>query len=428
VAQSSSKRVKILFLSQFFTPEPFFKALPFARGLARRGHSVEVLTGFPNYPGGRVYPGYRIRPWQTEYLDGIRVTRVALYPSHDQSAISRAFNYASFALSASALGPFLASRPDVVYVYHPPATVGLPACILKMFKGVPFVYDIQDLWPDTIATSGMMTNSLVLNGLKRWCSFVYRQADHLTVLSPGFRRALIGRGVPEDKISVIYNWCDEDNIRPQGRDEALAQRLGLSGRFNVIFAGTMGVAQGLDAVLEAAAICAPINPAVQFVFVGGGIEKARLEAKAQGSPNVLFLPRQPAGEISSLLALADLLLVHLKDDPLFRMTIPSKTQAFLAASKPILMAVSGDAADLVERAQAGITVQPENAAEIAQAILQMARLHPDRLREMGSRGRSFYLREMSMDAGIQRFEQLFLTVAGQAQKLAPPQSHIQSTP
>lgn len=238
----------------------------------------------------------------------------------------------------------------------------------------------------------------------------------------------MGRGVPEDKISVIYNWCDEENIHPQARDEALAQRLGLAGRFNVIFAGTMGVAQALDAVLEAAAICAPINPAIQFVFVGGGIDRARLEAKAAGRPNVLFLPRQPADEISSLLALADVLLVHLKDDPLFRMTIPSKTQAFLASSKPILMAVSGDAAELVERAQAGITVQPANAAEIAQAVLQMARLHPDRLREMGSRGRSFYLREMSMEAGVQRFEQLFLTLSGQDEKLAPPHSHIQSTP
>ncbi|MGH9645557.1 MAG: glycosyltransferase family 4 protein, partial [Bryobacteraceae bacterium] len=173
--------MKILLLSQFFTPEPFFKALPFAKGLARRGHRVEVLTGFPNYPGGRVYPGYHIRPWQREQMDGIPVTRVALYPSHDQSALRRAVNYASFAMSASLLGPFFAGRPDVVYVYHPPATAGLPACVLKLFKGVPFVYDIQDLWPDTIGTSGMMSSPAVFGAVARWCSFVYRHASHLTV-------------------------------------------------------------------------------------------------------------------------------------------------------------------------------------------------------------------------------------------------------
>jgi glycosyltransferase involved in cell wall biosynthesis len=297
-----------------------------------------------------------------------------------------------------------------------------------LLKNVPFVYDIQDLWPDTISASNMMSNSFILRGLNSWCSFVYRQADHLTVLSQGFRRTLIERGVPEAKISLIYNWCDEENIRPQDRDEGLAQRLRLIGRFNVMYAGTMGPAQALDSVLEAAAFCATANPKIQFVFVGGGIERADLEAKAARSPNVLFLPHQSTREISSLLALADVLLVHLKDDPLFRMTIPSKTQAFLAASKPILMAVSGDAADLVQRAQAGVTVGPENAREIAQAVLGMAQLAPDRLAEMGSRGRAFYLREMSMEAGIRRFEELFLTVSQQGRKLALPQDHIRSTP
>ena len=357
------------------------------------------------------------------------MTRVALYPSHDQSAIRRTLNYASFALSASILGPFLCGRPDVIYVYHPPATAGLPACVLKSFKGIPFVYDIQDLWPDSIATSDMMSSSLILRGLGRWCSFVYRHADHLTVLSPGFQRALIERGVPENKVSMIYNWCDEENIRPQNRDEGLAQRLGLAGRFNVMFAGTMGITQALDTALEAAGLCASSNPAIQFVFVGGGVERLRLEAKAAGSPNVRFLARQPIHEMSSTLALADVLLVHLKDAPLFRITIPSKTQAFLAAAKPILMAVSGDAADVVKRAQAGITVQPENAHEMADAVLQMARLEPDRLREMGCSGRSFYLREMSMEAGIQRFERLFRAVAsGAAKPGLPSESRAQNTP
>jgi glycosyltransferase involved in cell wall biosynthesis len=402
--------VRILFLSQFFSPEPFFKALPFATALARRGHAVEALTGFPNYPGGRLYPGYRLRAWQRETLEGIPITRVALYPSHDRSPIRRALNYTSFALSAAVAGPFLVGRPDVAYVYHPPATVGLPAWALKTLKGVPFVYDIQDLWPDSIAASEMMTDSMALGAIRKWCSFVYRQAHHLTVNSPGLRGVLASRGVPEDKISVVYNWCDERNIRPVEPDEGLRLRLGLNGSFVVMFAGTMGMAQGLDVILDAAALCAPINPSIRFVFVGGGVERARLEAKSAGASNVLFLPARPMEEVSGLLALADVQLVHLRDNPLFRITIPSKTQASMAAAKPLLMAVAGDAAELVRRSGAGLTAPPENAPEIARALLEMARLSPIRLREMGLQGRSFYVQHMSMEVGIALYEQLFQSV------------------
>lgn len=413
--------MNILFLSQFFTPEPFFKALPFAKGLARRGHHVEVLTGFPNYPGGKLYPGYRVRAWQVEELDGIRITRLPIYPSHDRSVLRRCLNYSSFALSASMLGPFFAGRPDAVYVYHPPITTGLAACTLRLLKGTPFVYDIQDLWPDTITStfSGDWSPSL-LGALARVCSLVYRQAAHLTVVSPGFRRTLIERGVAADKITVMYNWCDEDSIYPAARDEDLARRLGLSGQFNIMFAGNMGLAQSLDTVLQAAQLCSDRDPRIQFVLVGGGIERERLEATARGLalPNVRFLPQQPMEEMAPLLALADVLLVHLKDDPLFRITIPSKTQTVLAAAKPALMALTGDAAALVERAQAGIVIPPENPREMAEAALTMARMNPAHLQEMGRRGRAFYLRELSMEAGIERFERLFQAVAGHTPRTA----------
>ncbi|MGH9647257.1 MAG: glycosyltransferase, partial [Bryobacteraceae bacterium] len=203
---------------------------------------------------------------------------------------------------------------------------------------------------------------------------------------------------------------------PQARDEDLARCLGLAGRFNIMFAGTMGTVQALDSVLDAAKLCAASNLRIQFVFVGGGVERPRLEEKAARAPNVLFLPAQPMHAMSPLLALADVLLVHLKDDPLFRITIPSKTQAFLAAAKPLLMAASGDASDIVKQAQAGVLVQPENPRAIADAALELARLDPDRLREMGASGRSFYLREMSMETGIQSFERVFQTVVSPAAK------------
>ncbi len=394
--------MRILILSQFFAPEPDFKGLPFARELVRRGHEVEVLTGFPNYPGGKLYPGYRVWPWRREIIDGIAVNRVPLYPSHDRSAVRRAANYLSFAASASLLGPWLAKKPDVVYAYHPPATVGLPAMVLRALRGCPVVYDVQDLWPDTVASSRMMSNQWLVSALGRWCRLVYRRMDRIVVLSPGLRETLIGRGVAAEKIDVIYNWADEAGLRGAACSAdgchahacrghvAMAQHAShahdkrghgtltcqvgigaqLAGRFNVVFAGTMGLVQTLDTALEAARVCAATVPDARFVFVGGGVDKARLEqrAKEMRLPNALFLPRQPMEAVGAILSLADAALVHLKDDPLFRITIPSKTQAYLALGRPVLMAVAGDAAELIARSGGGVTCPPENPAALAAAV------------------------------------------------------------
>lgn len=392
--------MRILMVTQWFDPEPAFKGLTFAKELALRGHQVEVLTGFPNYPGGKLYPGYRVRLWQREIMDGIPVLRVPLYPSHDRSSIGRALNYVSFALSAS-IGCTLLARPDVIYAYHPPATIGLPALVAKALLRAPVVYDIQDLWPDTIAATGMVSNGLLLRILGYWCRFVYRSADRLVVLSPGFKKALVNRGVPAKKIDVIYNWCNEGSI---GSATASA----VSSRFTVLFAGTMGFAQALDSVLEAANVCAQTVPEARFVFVGGGIDRDRLERRAAelNLKNVEFRPRVPMNEMGKVFAEADVLLVHLKNDPLFRITIPSKTQAYLAAGKPVLMAVAGDAADLIQHAGGGVACLPENPTEIASAVERLASLDPMSRAAMGKAGRSFYLRELSLAAGVSSFERV----------------------
>ena len=401
--------MRILILSQFFSPEPDLKGVPFARELMRRGHEVEVLTGYPNYPGGKLYPGYRMQPWGREIIDGIAVNRVPLYPSHDRSTLRRAANYASFALSAAALGPFLVERPDVVYVYHPPVTVGLPAMAVRALHGCPLVYDVQDLWPDTVASSGMMANRGLKAALGRWCQWVYSKVDRIAVLSPGFRKTLIRRGVAADKIDVIYNWADEANLRGDGHPEDRRHELGMAGRFNVVFAGTMGLVQKLDTILEAARICAATAPDVQFVFVGGGVDKARLEQLAGKLqlPNVRFLPRQPMQAIGGILALADALLVHLQDDPLFRITIPSKTQAYLAMGRPILMAVAGDAARLVEQSGGGVNCPPEDPAALAEAVRRLRATSQPERDAMGRRGRAFYDRHLSLAVGAEKFERMF---------------------
>src|ERR1035437_8715454 len=222
VARSAKNSMKILFLTQWFEPEPTFKGLLFARELAARGHEVEVLTGFPNYPGGHIYPGYRIRPWVREQIDGISILRVALYPSHDKSAFGRVLNYVSFAISAALIGTVLIKKPDVVYVYHPPATIGFAAVALGLLRRVPYVFDICDLWPDTVEASGMLSNSVALRLLGKWCNFVYRRARHIVVVSPGFKQKLVDRGVPPVKIDIIHNWCPDTTIQPTAPNPELA--------------------------------------------------------------------------------------------------------------------------------------------------------------------------------------------------------------
>lgn len=396
-------------LTQWFDPEPTFKGLAFAKELARRGHAVEVLTGFPNYPGGKLYDGYKIRFFHREVMDGIPVIRVPLYPSHDGSAFKRIANYVSFALSSAFLGVLLVKPADVMYVYHPPATVGLAAAAISMLRGVPFVYDIQDLWPDTLTATGMLNNCTALQIVDKICLFTYRRAKRLVVLSPGFKERLVERGVPADKVDVIYNWCDEENMNRNNDHEGLAEKLGFAGKFNIVFAGTMGKAQALDAVLDAAALVSDRLPLVRFVFIGGGIEVTNLKQKTEreGLSNVIFLSRRPVNEIGLILNLADVLLVHLRNDALFGITIPSKTQAYLASGKPILMAVPGDASDLIKQTKAGITCKSEDVAGLAAAVVELYNMPKDKLNAMGENGRRFYEKELSLSVGVSKFESLF---------------------
>jgi lipopolysaccharide/colanic/teichoic acid biosynthesis glycosyltransferase/glycosyltransferase involved in cell wall biosynthesis len=406
--------MKILILTQWFEPESTFKGLLFAKELAARGHEVQVLTGYPNYPGGVLYPGYRIRPWMRETLDGIDVLRVALYPSHDNSGLHRAFNYLSFSLSAAVFGTALIRKPDVIYVYHPPITVGLAAAVIGIFRRTPFVYDIQDLWPDTVAASGMMTNRAAL-GLLGWaCKFVYRRANHITVLSPGFKETLVNRGVPPEKVDVIYNWCDEASMAPH---DGPRMQLAETGRFCILFAGMMGRAQGIESVLNAAQICRTTAPSAEFIFIGGGVDRSRLESMAgqMELSNVRFLPLQPMSAMGNILADADALLVHLKDDPLFRITIPSKTQAYLVAGKPIIMGVRGDAADLVRRSNSGVFCEPGNPQSIADAVKELVDSGVERLTAMGRSGRAFYDCELSLSRGVSKFEGVFNAIVLAAQ-------------
>jgi glycosyltransferase involved in cell wall biosynthesis len=298
----------------------------------------------------------------------------------------------------------------VIYVYHPPATVGVSAALISILRGIPFVYDIQDLWPDTLCATGMIKNRFLLKVIGRVCDWIYSKASHIVVLSPGFRERLICRGVDGDKVTVIYNWCDEVVLGlPKPTEVDLSF---MDGYFNVVFAGNMGRAQSLSAVIEAASIVAELNEQVQFVFVGDGLEVNTLERLAQKLclRNVRFIPQVPMSEVGSILARAQALLVHLKDDPLFPITIPSKTQAYLAIGKPIIMGVRGNAADLIRSAGAGLLCEPENPRSIAESVIDLSRMPLEVRAEMGKKGMEFYSKELSLDIGVSKFIRVFARV------------------
>jgi colanic acid biosynthesis glycosyl transferase WcaI len=399
--------VKVLLLTQWFDPEPTFKGMVFARELVRQGFEVEVLTGFPNYPSGKIYPGYAVKWIQKELIDGVQVTRVPLYASHDSSAMKRIANYGSFACSALIYGLFCAKKIDVIYAYHPPLTTGLTATLLRLIRRVPVVYDIQDMWPDTLRATGMLNSESALGVISKVCDWVYARLDHLVVLSPGFQRLLIERGVPHSKITVIYNWADV---------QALAKKTPLidstlidSAKFNVVFAGNMGKAQALDSVLKAALIVSKVDLNVQFVFIGAGLELEHLKSHAAelGLTNICFIPPVSMIEVGGFLRKADVLLVHLKADPLFEITIPSKTQAYMSVGKPLLMAVNGDAADLLRESGAGVVVSSQDESALANAILGLAKLPKAELVAMGDNASNYYSQHLSVEVGVGKFAKIF---------------------
>jgi colanic acid biosynthesis glycosyl transferase WcaI len=398
-------------LTQWFDPEPTYKGLVFARELLRQGFDVEVVTGFPNYPGGKLYPGYKIQFIRCEVIDGVRLTRIPLYPSHNESIPGRIFNYISFALSALIYCVFMAKKPDVMYAYHPPLTVGIVASLIRLFRRVPVVYDIQDMWPDTLRATGMVSNVRILNVVGRICQIVYSSVDRIVVLSSGFRRLLIERGVTERKVDVIYNWCDEESIvNPVG--DAPKDFPG-SDRFTIVFAGTMGKAQALNSVLDAAKIIQLKAPKICFLFIGGGIELGKLKDMAYEMKlnNVFFLHAVPMAEIGGVLGKADALLVHLRKDPLFTITIPSKTQAYMAVGKPLLMAVEGDVVDLVKVADCGVIAEPENPESIAEAAIKIYSMSTSERNAMADRGKKYYWSYLSLRVGVEKFAAIFKKVA-----------------
>jgi glycosyltransferase involved in cell wall biosynthesis len=382
--------MRILFITQWFEPEPAFKGVAFAAALKARGHAVEVATAFPNYPGGKVYPGYRIRPYRRETMMGVLVHRLAIWPSHDRSSIGRIANYLSFFASVLLFGLLRGSRYDLVYVYHPPIMPAAAAAIFCRLYGRPLVVEIQDLWPDSVAASGM-AGGRISALLGRLCDFVYRRAARIIPQSDRMRDRLLERGVPAAKLRRIYNWSTYspavgDDDMPVAVDDAFKDR------FNIVYGGNLGQAQALDSLIDAAALASAHYASIHLHLFGNGIERAALAAHAERTAprNVTLHGPVDRQVMDRIFDLADVLAVQLKDDALYTITIPSKVQHYLACGRPIVAGLSGEAADLLRASGAVILCPPQDVAAMANAICRIASMTPPERAAMGARGRQYY--------------------------------------
>lgn len=417
-----------MFLSITFDPEPgAMHGLPLARWMREHGgFDVEVLTAIPWYPQGHYYhDGYRVRPFQRETMEGVPVMRVPLLPSHDSSAMRRVATYVSFMLSAALFGAPRIRRPDVVFYFDNLPTTGLLAWLIARATGARTVQHIADLWPDTVTESGMIRNravrALVAAVIHRWCRFLYRRHARISVLSHGFKRLLVERGVPAERIGVVFNWAYEDRFFPTPPDQAVAERLGLAGKLNLVYGGNLGPLQHLETLIRGAALFRDLAN-VQLVIAGAGPREEALRALVAelALPNVRLLGRLEMREMNALNALSDAMIVHLRDLPFMRSTIPGKTQVALACGRPVLMGAGGDATSIVEEAEAGITFTSDEAQSFARAVRAFAALPAEDRAAMGERGRRYYEREMSLDVGASRMHAIFRGALRPARAAALP--------
>jgi colanic acid biosynthesis glycosyl transferase WcaI len=388
--------MRILYLTQWFEPEPnIVKGIAFVRGLEAAGHEVTVVTGLPNYPTGRLYPGYRVRLLQHEVISGVRVVRLPLYPSHDGSSLRRSLNFLSFFISGL-LYCLLRRRPyDIAYVYHPPITVGLAAAIAGLIRPLRFVLDVQDLWPDTLPATGMTGGAALARIIGPLCAFVYRRSAAILVPSEGIKRALIERRVPAAKLALVLNWANFEHL-------PALQTVQPEGAFSIVYAGNLGRAQGLETLIAAAAIIQREREDIRICIYGDGVEADRLARLARDMEITIlsFEGRRSAEEIAGFLSRARALVMHLADKPLFSITIPSKTQFYLAMGRPIVAGISGDAARLLERSGAALVVHPGDPAALARALCTMADMPAADRDALGARGRQFYLDRLSLERGL----------------------------
>lgn len=368
--------MRILFLTDNFPPEgnaPATRTYEHAVRWVRAGHEVTVITCAPNFPEGKLFPGYRNAWRSVETLDGIRVVRVKTYITANEGFLKRTLDYLSF-MAAGTIAGLFERRHDVVVATSPQFFCALGGWALARLKRRPFVFELRDLWPASITAVGAMKRSAAIRVLEKLEMFLYRSAEAIVPVTQSFREELIHRGVDPGKIHVVLNGVDLQRYRPAPRDEAMARQYDLDGRFVVGYLGTHGMAHGLEKVIEAAELLRE-DPRVVFFFAGSGAERARVEQMAaeRALPNVRMIPRQPKEMMPRLWSLCDLSLIPLRDTEVFASVIPSKLFEGMGMGIPALMSLPrGEAVRIVESTGCGVCVPPENAAAMAAQIAALA--------------------------------------------------------
>ncbi len=399
--------MNLLIVSQYFWPENF-PINDLARGLRQRGHDITVLTGIPNYPEGRFYPGYRAFPIRREQHEGIKIVRVPMVPKGRGSALRMLLYYWSLALFACLLVPIsFRRRVDLVFVYQPsPITVGLPALVLKAMEKTPVWIWVQDLWPETLAGTGMVRSAFLLKLTDLLVRWIYSNCDRVLVQSQEFVPRMLKKGVPRERIRFFPNSAPELYKRTVVESDASERNLMPQG-FRVLFAGNIGRAQDIPTILSAAEKLKQERE-IHWVILGDGPMRpwAEERIRARGlEKTVLLLGRYPEQAMPRFFSLADVLLVTLKKDPVFAITIPSKLQSYLACGKPIVAALDGEGARVIGESGGGVAVPAGDADALAEVVLKMFGMPKSDLESMGRHSREYSERHFERNTLLDKLDQ-----------------------
>lgn len=399
--------MKILFLTQYCPPEvgaPQNRIFEFAKGLKKNGNEVTILTALPNYPKGEIFDEYKGRGVVVEEIEGIKIIRTAIYATKSKSFVRRLANYFSFTFSSVIQGTKYIGNPDIIITESPPLFLGWSGYVLSKIKKAKFVFNVSDLWPESAVKLGVLNNKLFIK-MSTWLEeFCYKKADLVTGQTKGIVNNIVERGFNDNKVKLITNGVDVSFFNKDHRDEDYRKSIGVEDKFAVCYAGIHGIAQGLEVIIDAANILKD-NKDIVFNFYGDGPEKQMLMdmVENKGLNNVNFFPVQSKPNMPRIIASMDATVVPLKKLDLFKGALPSKMFEALASELPIILAVEGEAEKLINDAQGGIVVEPENSKEIAEAILK---LYNDKELKatLGANGRTYVEKNYSREAIVKRLE------------------------
>ena len=390
-------------VSQYFWPENF-RINDLVKEWVQRGHEVTVLTGLPNYPGGEVFPEYLQNPSNFERLGGVQIHRVPML-ARATGSLRLALNYISFVLGASLFGPWKLRgyNPDVIFVFEPsPVTVGLPAVLLGRLKHCPVVFWALDLWPETLSAIGVVKHPKALTAVAKLVRFIYNRCTLVLGQSRSFLPSIARHCDDPSKVRYFPSWA-EDVFQAQV-DEPVSEIPSAPGTLSILFAGNVGDAQDFPAILDAAESLKHRND-IRWLIVGDGRRSIWLSEQVQArglGDRVFLLGRFPVERMPAFYAYADALLVSLKKDPTFSMTIPGKVQSYLAAGRPVIGMLDGEGADVIKRAGAGLVSPAGDGAALAQSIKQFAETSPEERRQMGKQGQAFAKAEFDRNTLVTR--------------------------